>query len=135
VSAALGASPVLPTAVSRIKYTLVQLRVLPNTQYFGGDCTVCRHKHLITAVLLVSGDLNWGLVGFSNLNLISALFGGASAFSNTICPCGLSALYDIFSFVLVGLDCLELHKFNPSVVGSSVRSFVVIHWVYRRQSR
>ncbi len=55
---------------------------------------------VITAVLLVIGGINWGCVGFFNFNFISAIFGEASAWSNTIYALvGLSALYDVLSFV------------------------------------
>ena len=54
---------------------------------------------IVTAVLLAIGGINWGLVGFFDFNLITAVFGGASALSNTIYALvGLSALYDVFSF-------------------------------------
>lgn len=49
---------------------------------------------MITAVLLVVGGLNWGLVGLFNFNLVAALFGEASVLSNGIYALvGLSALF------------------------------------------
>jgi len=55
--------------------------------------------HKIALVLVVIGGLNWGLALF-DVNLVSALFGEASALSNIIYGLiGLSALYmlmDIF---------------------------------------
>jgi uncharacterized membrane protein YuzA (DUF378 family) len=54
---------------------------------------------IVTAVLLVIGGLNWGLVGFFNFDLISAVFGEATAFSKLFYALfGLSALYETFTF-------------------------------------
>ena len=39
---------------------------------------------VVAAVLLVIGGLNWGLVGASNINLVSTLFGDASMMSRTV---------------------------------------------------
>ena len=49
---------------------------------------------LLTAVLLVVGGLNWGLVGALNLDLVAALFGEASILSRLVYMLvGLSAVY------------------------------------------
>jgi uncharacterized membrane protein YuzA (DUF378 family) len=48
----------------------------------------------ITAVLLIIGGLNWGLVGAANIDLVAALFGEMSAMSRVVYVLvGLSALY------------------------------------------
>ena len=48
----------------------------------------------ITAVLLIIGGLNWGLVGAANFDLVAALFGEMSAMSRVVYVLvGLSALY------------------------------------------
>ena len=48
----------------------------------------------ITAVLLIIGGLNWGLVGAANFDLVAALFGEMSPLSRVVYVLvGLSALY------------------------------------------
>ena len=48
----------------------------------------------ITAVLLIIGGLNWGLVGAANFDLVAALFGEMSPMSRVVYVLvGLSALY------------------------------------------
>jgi uncharacterized membrane protein YuzA (DUF378 family) len=48
----------------------------------------------ITAVLLIIGGLNWGLVGAANFDLVAALFGEMSPMSRIVYVLvGLSALY------------------------------------------
>lgn len=49
---------------------------------------------VLAAVLLVVGGLNWGLVGFSQFDLVGAIFGGQGA--------GLSRLV----YALVGLSAV-----------------------------
>ena len=52
-------------------------------------------------VLLIVGGLNWGLVGFFNFNLVTAIFG--TAFGGVIFAIvGLAALYSIYSLTKVG---------------------------------
>ena len=48
-------------------------------------------------ILLIIGGINWGLVGFFNYNLVSAIFGGNLVIISRIiyAVVGLSALYDI----------------------------------------
>ena len=54
---------------------------------------------VIVTILMIIGGLNWGLVGFFNVNLIAAIFGEASAISRVIYALvGLSALYEFFAF-------------------------------------
>jgi uncharacterized membrane protein YuzA (DUF378 family) len=54
---------------------------------------------VFVTVMLIVGALNWGLVGFFNFNLVTSLFGEASAISRVIYALvGLSALYEVFSF-------------------------------------
>jgi len=49
---------------------------------------------VLTAVLLVVGGLNWGLVGVAQFDLVAALFGAMSPLSRTIyLLVGVSALY------------------------------------------
>jgi len=48
----------------------------------------------ITFILVIIGGLNWGLVGFFNYDLVSAIFGDMSGLSRTIYALvGLSAIY------------------------------------------
>jgi uncharacterized membrane protein YuzA (DUF378 family) len=54
---------------------------------------------IITAVLLFIGGINWGLMGFFDFNLISAVFGEATALTKVIyAVVGLSGLYEAFSY-------------------------------------
>ena len=48
-------------------------------------------------ILLIIGGINWGLVGFFNYNLVSAIFGGHLVIISRIiyAVVGLSALYAI----------------------------------------
>ncbi|MEO7823095.1 MAG: DUF378 domain-containing protein [Gemmatimonadaceae bacterium] len=49
---------------------------------------------VLTAVLLVVGGLNWGLVGIAQFDLVAALFGAMSPLSRTVyLLVGVSALY------------------------------------------
>jgi uncharacterized membrane protein YuzA (DUF378 family) len=49
---------------------------------------------VVTAVLLVVGGLNWGLVGAAQFNLVATLFGDASALSRIVyLLVGVAALY------------------------------------------
>jgi len=52
----------------------------------------------VAIVLVIIGALNWGLVGFFNWNLVSAIFGDGSTVSRIVYSLvGLSVLYMIFS--------------------------------------
>lgn len=52
-------------------------------------------------ILLIVGGLNWGLVGFFNFNLVTAVFG--TAFGGVIFAIvGLAAIYGIYSLTKVG---------------------------------
>ena len=54
---------------------------------------------VIVTVILLVGGLNWGLMGFFGFNLISMLFGEATAITRVIYALvGLSALYEIGGF-------------------------------------
>ncbi len=54
---------------------------------------------VIVAILLVIGGLNWGLMGFFDLNFLGMVFGYGSAFTRLIyCLIGVSALYQIFQW-------------------------------------
>ncbi|MDD5927941.1 MAG: DUF378 domain-containing protein [Firmicutes bacterium] len=48
-------------------------------------------------ILLIIGGINWGLVGFFNYNLVSAVFGGSLLIISRIiyAVVGLAALYAI----------------------------------------
>ena len=48
----------------------------------------------VSAVLLVVGGLNWGLVGTANLDLVGTLFGDMTALSRLVYGLvGLAAIY------------------------------------------
>lgn len=49
---------------------------------------------ILTAVLIVIGGLNWGLVGFLNFDLVATVFGDMSALARLVYVLvGLSAIY------------------------------------------
>lgn len=55
---------------------------------------------VIVTVLLLIGGLNWGLVGFFDYNLVTALFGEAAVWGRWLYALiGLSALYEFGNFV------------------------------------
>lgn len=54
---------------------------------------------VIVTVLLLVGALNWGLIGFFGINLVTLLFGEAGVVSRLIyAVVGLAALYEIGCF-------------------------------------
>jgi len=54
---------------------------------------------IVVSVLLLVGAINWGLIGFFDFNLVSAMFGEAGVMSRLIYSVvGLSALYEIGCF-------------------------------------
>ena len=54
---------------------------------------------VVVTVLLLIGALNWGLIGFFEYNLVSAIFGEAGVIGRLIYACvGLAALYEIGCF-------------------------------------
>ncbi|MCD7866773.1 MAG: DUF378 domain-containing protein [Clostridiales bacterium] len=58
--------------------------------------------------IVVIGAVNWGLIGFFNLNLVSALFGSMSWFSRIIYALvGLCGLYLISFYGLVSEEGQE----------------------------
>lgn len=57
---------------------------------------MCKFFEMITALLLIVGGLNWGLVGLWNFDLVAFLFGAGSTISLVIYNLvGLSAIYRI----------------------------------------
>lgn len=53
----------------------------------------------IALALIIIGGLNWGLVGLFDLDLIAALFGVDSWFSNLLyIVVGVAALYSLYLF-------------------------------------
>lgn len=54
---------------------------------------------IICTTLMLIGGLNWGLIGFFNLDLVATLFGGQEAMLSRLVYSlvGLSTLYDILA--------------------------------------
>lgn len=51
---------------------------------------------IVSGALLVLGGLNWGLIGFFNFDLVSAVFGSMSIGSRIIyCLIGICAIYEV----------------------------------------
>jgi uncharacterized protein len=53
--------------------------------------------HIIAAVLVIVGALNWGLVGALNFNLVAAIFGSTVFSSIVYTLVGLSGVLHIFA--------------------------------------
>ena len=59
----------------------------------------------IALALVIIGAINWGLIGFFDFNLVSGIFGDATAFTRVIYALvGLSGLYMIS---LYGRACAD----------------------------
>lgn len=56
--------------------------------------------HVLSAVLVIVGALNWGLVGLTRFDLVHALFGGTILSSIVYTLVGLAGVYQ--AAVLVG---------------------------------
>ncbi len=53
---------------------------------------------IVVTVLLIIGALNWGVVGFFGFNVVTAVFGEATALTRVVyAVIGLSGLYEVFS--------------------------------------
>lgn len=58
-----------------------------------------RGLDIIALILVVIGAINWGLIGFFDFNLVSALFGSMTTFSRVIYSLvGIAGLYAISFF-------------------------------------
>jgi uncharacterized membrane protein YuzA (DUF378 family) len=58
--------------------------------------------HTLTALLIIVGGLNWGLIGFAGFDLVATLFGDATPLSRLV-------------YSLVGISAViqTLHVFMP----------------------
>ena len=57
-----------------------------------------KYLDVIAAILLVIGGLNWGLVGFFDFNLVTAIFGQTILTKIVYGLVTISAIYQIFSW-------------------------------------
>ncbi|MGP1357025.1 DUF378 domain-containing protein [Roseicyclus sp.] len=65
----------------------------------------------IALILIIVGGLNWGLVGLFDFNLVSALFGVESWFTNLVyILVGLAAIYAVILFKPVTSDHATAHS-------------------------
>lgn len=55
-----------------------------------------RSLDLITAILVIIGGLNWGLVGAANFNLVAAIFGTSILASIVYILVGVAAIYQAY---------------------------------------
>ena len=56
---------------------------------------------IVVTVLLVIAALSWGLVGLIDYNIITALFGEATAFTRIVYLLfGLSGIYEVLNFTV-----------------------------------
>jgi uncharacterized membrane protein YuzA (DUF378 family) len=61
--------------------------------------TLTKSLNVVTAVLLLIGGLNWGLVGLFHYNLVDGIFGSLPILTRIIYTMvGLSAIYEIVMF-------------------------------------
>lgn len=61
---------------------------------------------IISAILLLIGGLNWGLVAAFDLDFVSSLFGPGTVLSRIIFGLvGLSAIYGIFRWLTCKKEC------------------------------
>ena len=69
--------------------------------------------NIISFILVIIGGLNWGLVGFFNWNLVSAIFGATPNFGNVFVYCliFLAAVWLIISAIItMGKITLCTHR-------------------------
>lgn len=65
--------------------------------------------HWIALILVIVGALNWGMVGFFNINIVDAIFGRGSAIARIIYALvGLSGLWCFSLFKM--LACCNIKK-------------------------
>lgn len=69
-------------------------------------------KKLLTLSLLftILGALNWGIIAVSGVNVVEAIVGSGNSLAKIIyAVIGISALYSLFAFKLLGLcSCISL---------------------------
>ncbi|MBQ7707923.1 MAG: DUF378 domain-containing protein [Lachnospiraceae bacterium] len=59
--------------------------------------------NILCLTIVVIGAINWGLIGFADWNIVSAIFGDATAFTRIVYGLvGLSGLYLISFYGLIG---------------------------------
>jgi len=67
---------------------------------------------LVVWTLLAIGGVNWGLIGFFNVDLVAMLFGSMTMISRLIyAMVGLAAIYDIF-FITAIWKRWDMHLFK-----------------------
>lgn len=67
-----------------------------------------KHLHKVTFILLVIGGLNWGLVGFFDYNLVTALIGQWPTIEQIVYVLvGASAVYELVSHPKACRACTE----------------------------
>lgn len=69
----------------------------------------------LSIVLLIVGGLNWGMVGFFDVDVVASIFGVASTASRIVYALvGLAALYAIATSAKAGRIQTSLHQLNPN---------------------
>lgn len=59
------------------------------------------YVEVLAQVLLIVGGINWGLIGFYGINLVSRLFGRGSNLSRAVYGLvGIAAVYMFYSYLL-----------------------------------
>lgn len=68
-----------------------------------------KNLHMVTFLLLVVGGLNWGLIGFANVNLVSMLFGSMPLVEQGVYALvGLSAVVELVTHKDSCMACMEM---------------------------
>ncbi len=70
-----------------------------------------KYLNITALVLVIIGAINWGLIGFFEFDLISAIFGTLTAFTRVIFA--LVGLAGLYSFVFFGRE--EYHEHDRHV--------------------
>ena len=67
-------------------------------------------------IVLMVGGLNWGLIGFFDFNLVTAIFGDMTRLSRVIYSLvGLAAMYTVFEGLLTyRIKSARTHKPHPA---------------------
>lgn len=61
------------------------------------DGGVMKYIHMLAIILLIIGGINWGLVGFFNVNLVTMIFGTEMVAKIVYGLVFLSAVFEIFA--------------------------------------
>ncbi len=65
-----------------------------------------KYLDVVTAILILVGGLNWGFVGFFEMDVVASMFSKMSGFTRFIyCLIGLSAVYRVLQWKCIMKRC------------------------------